>query len=218
MTWFTSHELFDALQNCLKRGVRVRLVLLDDAINYMKYAPDFNQFVKQGGELHIATVEQRFMHHKFCVIDGSLVITGSYNWTYYAESRNIENVVITDIPQLAAAYGRALPDCRWEHGLHTAVEVKEGVIVQPEHAGMAVISLKNYFKLYDKICGMSGTVMQVEDELREVYGLRCAVVPTHKPVVRDDRPLRVFRSVEAKQRHCRRTRQRTTRCVCVSRG
>lgn len=96
MAWFTSAELFDALLSCLKRNVNVELILLDDVINYMYYAPDFNQFIIAGGHLKIADSTVGFMHHKFCVIDSKIVITGSYNWTYYAETRNIENVVITD--------------------------------------------------------------------------------------------------------------------------
>lgn len=96
MAWFTNIELFNALISCLERQVRVELVLLDDAINYMYYAPDFNQYIKEGGILRIAKSSVGFMHHKFCVIDNKYVITGSYNWTYYAETRNIENIVITD--------------------------------------------------------------------------------------------------------------------------
>jgi hypothetical protein len=96
MAWFTSGELFNGLLDCLRRNVKVELVLLDNAINFMDYAPDFNQFIKAGGALRIAKVEDGFMHHKFCIIDNQVAITGSYNWTYYAETRNIENIIITD--------------------------------------------------------------------------------------------------------------------------
>ena len=96
MAWFTSNELFEALINALNRDVDVELILLDNAINYMYYAPDFNEFINAGGKLRIAGPEVGFMHHKFCVIDDSLAITGSYNWTYYAETRNVENIVISD--------------------------------------------------------------------------------------------------------------------------
>ena len=96
MAWFTSNELFEALINALNRDVDVELILLDNAINYMYYAPDFNELINAGGKLRIAGPEVGFMHHKFCVIDDSLVITGSYNWTYYAETRNVENIVISD--------------------------------------------------------------------------------------------------------------------------
>lgn len=90
--------------------------------------------------------------------------------------------------------GRAKVSSRWEHGLHTAMEVKEGVEVQDDFDGMAVISLKNYFRLYKKIAGMSGTIMPVEEELKEIYNLKCASLPTHKPLIRQDRPLRIFKN------------------------
>lgn len=104
MAWFTSAELFQSLIDCLKRNVKVELVLLDDEINFMYYAPDFNIFIKNGGVLRIAGIENGFMHHKFCVIDNNKAITGSYNWTYYAENRNIENIVITDNKEVIAQY------------------------------------------------------------------------------------------------------------------
>ena len=94
MAWFTSQELFDSLLDCLKRDINVELILLDHAINFMHYAPDFNRFVNAGGKLRIAGSNVGFMHHKFCIVDNKIAITGSYNWTYYAESRNVENIVI----------------------------------------------------------------------------------------------------------------------------
>lgn len=110
MAWFTSSELFNTLLRCLDRGVKVDLVLLDNAINYMDYAPDFNLFIKAGGNLRVADSRVGFMHHKFCVIDNKIVITGSYNWTYYAETRNVENILVTDndnvVNQFKAEFSR----------------------------------------------------------------------------------------------------------------
>lgn len=96
MAWFTSAELFAEILSCLDRKVKVDLVLLDNPINFMYYAPDFNEYIESGGKLRVAGVDVGFMHHKFCIIDNAIAITGSYNWTYYAESRNIENIVVTD--------------------------------------------------------------------------------------------------------------------------
>ena len=96
--------------------------------------------------------------------------------------------------------GRIKESNRWEHGLHTAIEVKEGVEVQNDFDGMAVISLKNYFKLYNKVAGMSGTIMSVNEELKTVYGLNCEALPTHKPLIRVDMPLRIFRTEEQKEK------------------
>ncbi len=104
MAWFTSGELFDSILSCIGRGVNVQLILLDNPINFMEYAPDFNEFIKKGGTLKIANPDDGFMHHKFCIIDKQYVITGSYNWTYFAETRNIENILITDSPAVVSQY------------------------------------------------------------------------------------------------------------------
>ena len=104
MAWFTNDELFKALLSCLERDVSVELIILDNSINYMYHAPDFNELIEHGGKLRIAGLNLGFMHHKFCVIDGEIAITGSYNWTYYAETRNIENIVITDVPSIVSSY------------------------------------------------------------------------------------------------------------------
>lgn len=96
MAWFTSRELFEALIDCRERGVKVELVLLDNAINWTDYAPDFNRLIEADGIIRIARADIGQMHHKFCVIDSKTTITGSYNWTYYAERYNKENIIITD--------------------------------------------------------------------------------------------------------------------------
>ena len=104
MAWFTSDDLFSAVADALKRRVKVELILLDNATNFMPYAPDFNEIIALGGVLRIASSAQGFLHHKYCVIDNQLVITGSYNWTYYAEARNMENIIVSDNPDVVALY------------------------------------------------------------------------------------------------------------------
>ena len=96
--------------------------------------------------------------------------------------------------------GRIKERTRWSYGLHTAIEVKENVEAQADSERMAVISLKNYFKLYHKISGMSGTIMSVKDELKETYNLKCVSLPTHRPVIRKDFPLQVFRTISQKNK------------------
>lgn len=106
MAWFTSRELFDTLLQCLHKGVEVNLILLDDPINWQPYAPDFNEFIAAGGRLRLALPLTGFLHHKFCVLDSRLAITGSYNWTYYAETRNLENIIISDDQNVVSQYAQ----------------------------------------------------------------------------------------------------------------
>ncbi|MBD5359804.1 MAG: hypothetical protein HDR87_03730 [Bacteroides sp.] len=94
--------------------------------------------------------------------------------------------------------GRLRKSSRWEHGLHTAIEVKEGVKTVPDYDGMGVISTKNYLRLYSKIAGMSGTILAAADELKELYELKSASLPTHKPNIRIDQPLRIFKTEKDK--------------------
>src|SRR3954471_23065583 len=83
--------------------------------------------------------------------------------------------------------GRTMPGRRWSEGLHQAVEAKEGVHVKGETQTMATITIQNYFRMYDKLAGMTGTAETEETEFFQIYGLEVAVIPTNKPIVRDDR-------------------------------
>ena len=96
--------------------------------------------------------------------------------------------------------GRTKESSRWNHGLHTAIEVKENVATKPDSDGMAVISLKNYFRLYNKCSGMSGTIMTVSDELEQVYGLHSVSIPTHAPQIRTDLSLKVYKTKVSKDK------------------
>ncbi|MGQ0713288.1 MAG: preprotein translocase subunit SecA [Gemmatimonadaceae bacterium] len=83
--------------------------------------------------------------------------------------------------------GRTMPGRRWSEGLHQAVEAKEGVQVKGETQTLATITIQNYFRLYEKLAGMTGTAETEEQEFFQIYKLDVAVVPTNKPMVRDDR-------------------------------
>ncbi|MBM3127306.1 MAG: hypothetical protein FJ009_01575 [Chloroflexi bacterium] len=96
--------------------------------------------------------------------------------------------------------GRLMPGRRWSDGLHQAVEAKERLPIQPESVTYATVTLQNYFRLYKKLGGMTGTAKTEEDELYKVYGLSVVVIPTNKPMIRADQPDQVYRNEEAKWR------------------
>ncbi len=94
--------------------------------------------------------------------------------------------------------GRIMEGRRWSEGLHQAVEAKENVAIQEEHQTLATITLQNYFRLYDKLAGMTGTAKTEEKEFVEIYNLNVVEIPTNVPVERDDRNDLIFKSVQAK--------------------
>ena len=94
--------------------------------------------------------------------------------------------------------GRTLEGRRWSEGLHQAVEAKEGVAVKEENQTLATITLQNYFRLYDKLAGMTGTAETEAAEFKHTYDLEVVAIPTNKPIVRDDGADIIFKSEVAK--------------------
>ncbi len=94
--------------------------------------------------------------------------------------------------------GRTMPGRRWSEGLHQAIEAKEGVTVQNENQTLASITFQNYFRLYEKLAGMTGTADTEAFEFQTIYGLEVVVVPTHMPMIREDMPDLVFLTQEEK--------------------
>ncbi len=108
---------------------------------------------------------------------------------------NEKGVMIVD-----AFTGRLMPGRRYSDGLHQAIEAKEGVKVQKENKTLATITFQNYFRMYRKLSGMTGTALTEENEFREIYNLDVVEIPTNKPMIREDRNDVVYQTMEAKYR------------------
>ena len=94
--------------------------------------------------------------------------------------------------------GRKMPGRRWSDGLHQAVEAKEGVKIERENQTLATITFQNYFRMYDKLAGMTGTADTEEAEFGEIYKLDVVVIPTNLPILRDDRDDLIYRTAPEK--------------------
>ncbi|MEK9720282.1 MAG: preprotein translocase subunit SecA, partial [Quisquiliibacterium sp.] len=94
--------------------------------------------------------------------------------------------------------GRLMPGRRWSDGLHQAVEAKEGVGIQAENQTLASITFQNYFRMYRKLAGMTGTADTEAYEFQEIYSLETVVIPTHRLMIREDRQDQVFRTAREK--------------------
>src|ERR1043166_6304435 len=108
--------------------------------------------------------------------------------------RNGEVVIIDEFT------GRMMPGRRYSEGLHQALEAKEHQPIQPENQTLASITFQNYFRMYEKLAGMTGTALTEADEFMDIYNLDVVEVPTNRPMIRDDQDDEVYRTAEEKYR------------------
>lgn len=113
--------------------------------------------------------------------------------------RDVDYVVKDDTVIIVDEFtGRLMPGRRYSHGLHQALEAKEGVSVQRESRTLATITFQNYFRLYQKLAGMTGTAKTEEEEFESIYRTRVLSIPTHRPMIRMDHPDAIYRTIAAK--------------------
>ncbi|MEO2068349.1 MAG: preprotein translocase subunit SecA [Desulfurobacteriaceae bacterium] len=152
---------------------------VEEIVSSMTGIKDFNLYDPKFSDLLHAIIQSLRAHHLFkkdvdyVVKDGKVVIVDEFT-------------------------GRIMPGRRWSDGLHQAVEAKEGVKIEAENQTLATITLQNYFRLYTKLAGMTGTAETEAAELKEIYGLDVVVIPTNRPVQRIDHPDLIFKTMRAK--------------------
>ncbi|MGL6279269.1 MAG: preprotein translocase subunit SecA, partial [Gaiella sp.] len=113
--------------------------------------------------------------------------------------RDVDYVIQDGVVKIVDEYtGRIMEGRRWSEGLHQAIEAKEGVPIREENVTLATITLQNYFRLYEKLSGMTGTAKTEEKEFVEIYGLHVVEIPTNVPVARLDENDYIFKTREAK--------------------
>jgi len=132
----------------------------------------------RGGESLYDAANIRLMHH----LNAALRAHAIYKRDVEYIVRNGEVIIVDEFT------GRTMPGRRWSDGLHQAVEAKEGVRVREENQTVASITFQNYFRLYRKLSGMTGTADTEAPEFLQIYGLEVVVIPTHRPMIRKDMP------------------------------
>jgi len=128
------------------------------------------------------------MHHLYAALRAHAM----YQKNVHYIVQNNEIVIVDEFT------GRTMPGRRWSEGLHQAIEAKEGVTIQNENQTMASITFQNYFRLYEKLSGMTGTADTEAFELQQTYGLEVVVIPTHQPMIRQDYPDKIFLNAKEK--------------------
>jgi preprotein translocase subunit SecA len=139
--------------------------------------------LKENDSLYAAH-NMSLMHH----VDAALRAHNLYQREVDYIVRGGEVVIVDEFT------GRTMEGRRWSEGLHQAVEAKEGVKIQPENQTVASITFQNYFRMYDKLAGMTGTADTEAYEFQDIYGLEVVVIPTNKPIQRHDTPDLVYMS------------------------
>ncbi len=113
--------------------------------------------------------------------------------------RDVDYIVKDDEVFIVDSFtGRVMPGRRYSDGLHQAIEAKEHVAIKKENRTIATITLQNYFRMYTKLSGMTGTALTEEEEFREIYQLDCVEIPTNKPMIRVDHPDIIFKTIKEK--------------------
>ncbi len=156
------------------------IVLADSGIEKAEKMLGIENLYAEGGAKYAhhleSAVKAKALFHKdkeYVVKDGAIVIVDEFT-------------------------GRLQPGRRWSEGLHQAIEAKEGVVIEKESQTYASITFQNYFRMYEKLAGMTGTGATSEEEFRSVYNLDVVVIPTHKPIARVDHDDLIFQSEAGK--------------------
>lgn len=160
---------------------RKSVVLTDDGVEKVEKVLGINSLYAADNIRTIYHLEQALKAQALFKRDKDYVITSE------------GEVVIVD-----EFTGRLLKGRRYNEGLHQAIEAKEGVEVQEESMTLATISFQNYFRLYDKLAGMTGTAQTEAEEFHQIYKLDVVEIPSNRPLIRDDRPDRIYKSEAGK--------------------
>lgn len=155
-------------------------ILTEEGIKHLEKVLGVDNIYTEKGFDEVHHIEQALRAHAMYQRDTDYVV------------RDGEVIIVDEFT------GRLMPGRRYGHGLHQAIEAKEGVEVQRESKTLATITFQNYFRLYSKLAGMTGTAKTEEEEFESIYKLRTLVIPTNKPVVRKDMSDAIYRTVEAK--------------------
>ncbi|MGE0859689.1 MAG: preprotein translocase subunit SecA [Gammaproteobacteria bacterium] len=164
-----------------------QVFLTEDGHEKIEHVMVERGLLAEGDSLYSATNIQ-LMHHVYAAIRAHALFQKDVDYVV----KDGEIVIVDEFT------GRTMPGRRWSEGLHQAVEAKEGVAIQQENQTLASITYQNYFRLYDKLSGMTGTADTEAYEFQEIYGLEVVVIPTHRPMVRDDRGDLVFLTAREK--------------------
>ncbi|MHB0912486.1 MAG: preprotein translocase subunit SecA [Armatimonadota bacterium] len=185
-----STDMYYKMDRVVARLVKERDYTLDEKAKTAMLTDEGMERVEQGIGVANLTEDPDLMHHANAALKARAVFRNDVDYVV-----KDGQVIIVDEFTGRLMFGR-----RYSDGLHQAIEAKEGVKIEHESQTLATITYQNYFRLYNKLCGMTGTAKTEEEEFRKIYGLDVVIIPTNKPMVRQDNPDVIYKSEEAKLR------------------
>ena len=212
------YSIVDEVDNILIDEARTPLIISgaarESTEDYKKMArlvprltPD-EDFVVEERERTVILTDEGISKMERWLNVGNLYDPANYGLTHYVENALRAHVLYLkdhdyvskdgEVMIVDEFTGRLMPGRRYAEGLHQAIEAKEGLQVRQESITYATITLQNYFRLYSKLAGMTGTAATEAEELYKIYKLEVLVIPTHRPMVRDDRTDLVYKNERAK--------------------
>ncbi len=185
-----STDLYFRVDRVVARLQAERDFTVDEKAKNAMLTEDGTHRVEEGLGIENLADDVRLMHHVTAALRAR-----------FAYKRDVDYVVKEDKVIIVDEFtGRMMYGRRYSDGLHQAIEAKEGVRIEEETQTVATITIQNYFRLYHKLAGMTGTAKTEEQEIRKIYGMDVVVVPTNLPMIRKDQPDVVYKTEEQKYR------------------
>jgi len=185
-----STDLYYRMDRVVARLMHERDYTIDEKARTAMLSDEGIQRVEAGIGVENLADDPELMHHANAALKARVVFKKDIDYVV----KNDQVIIVDEFT------GRLMFGRRYSDGLHQAIEAKESVKIEHESQTLATITYQNYFRLYDKLAGMTGTAKTEEEEFRKIYGLDVVVVPTHKPMVRADRADVIYKNEEAKLR------------------
>lgn len=189
-----STDLYDRVDKIVRYLEPVTHFTVEEKQKIVTLTEEGTTRCEQGLGIDNLSDNQDMMHHVSAALKAHAIFTLDIDYVVKQGKEGPEIVIVDEFT------GRLMFGRRYSDGLHQAIEAKEGVKVRQENQTLATITFQNYFRIYDKLAGMTGTAKTEEDEFRKIYALDVVQVPTNKPLIRKDQPDVIYKSEEAKIR------------------
>ena len=185
-----SSDLYYKMDRVVSHLMPERDYTIDEKARTAMLTEEGLQRVEQGIGVENLSDDVEMMHHANAALKARTVFKKDIDYVV----RDGQVIIVDEFT------GRLMFGRRWGDGQHQAVEAKEGVKVEHENQTLAQVTYQNYFRLYDKLAGMTGTAKTEEEEFRKIYGLDVVIIPTNMPMIREDNPDVIYKTEEAKIR------------------